>query len=65
MRIQVNGRPREVSATTLDALLRELGYEDQKVGTALNQEFVRDRDREKTPVREGDAVEIVTPRQGG
>lgn len=65
MQIQVNGRPREVSATTLDALLRELGYEDQKVGTALNQEFVRDRDREKTVIREGDAVEIVTPRQGG
>jgi sulfur carrier protein len=65
MRIQVNGRPREVSANTLDALLRELGFEDQKVGTALNQEFVRDRDREKTPIREGDAVEIVTPRQGG
>ena len=65
MRIQVNGRPREVSATTLDALLRELGYEDQKVGTALNQEFVRDRDRQNTPIQEGDAVEIVTPRQGG
>jgi sulfur carrier protein len=65
MRIQVNGRPREVSATTLDALLRELGYEDQKVGTALNQEFVRDRDREQTTLQEGDAVEIVTPRQGG
>jgi sulfur carrier protein len=65
MRIQVNGRPREVSATTLDALLHELGYEDQKVGTALNQEFVRDRDRQKTMIREGDAVEIVTPRQGG
>ncbi|WP_363350044.1 sulfur carrier protein ThiS [Methylocystis echinoides] len=65
MRIQVNGRPRDVSATTLDALLRELGYEDQKVGTALNQEFVRDKDREKTQLQEGDAVEIVTPRQGG
>ncbi len=65
MRIQVNGRPREVSATTLEALLRELGYEDQKVGTAVNQEFVRDRDRQQTPLQEGDAVEIVTPRQGG
>jgi sulfur carrier protein len=65
MRIQVNGRPREVAATTLEALLRELGYEDQKVGTAVNQEFVRDRDREQTPLQEGDAVEIVTPRQGG
>ena len=65
MRIQVNGRPREVSATTLEALLRELGYEDQKVGTAVNQEFVRDRDRQLKPLQEGDAVEIVTPRQGG
>lgn len=65
MRIQVNGRPREVSATTLESLLRELGYENQKVGTALNQEFVRDKDREKVTLQEGDAVEIVTPRQGG
>ncbi len=65
MRIQVNGRPREVTATTLQALLRELGYEDQKVGTAVNQEFVRDKDRERRPLQEGDAVEIVTPRQGG
>ncbi len=65
MRIQVNGRPREVEATTLEALLRELGYEDQKVGTALNQEFVRDKDRRNARLQEGDAVEIVTPRQGG
>jgi len=61
----VNGRPREVESTTLEALLRELGYEDQKVGTALNQEFVRDRDRDKTLLHEDDVVEIVTPRQGG
>ncbi|WP_424360908.1 sulfur carrier protein ThiS [Methylocystis parvus] len=65
MRIQVNGRPREVEACTLEALLRELGYEDQKVGTALNHEFVRDKDRDKALLHEGDAVEIVTPRQGG
>ncbi|QGM96837.1 sulfur carrier protein ThiS [Methylocystis parvus OBBP] len=65
MRIQVNGRPRDVESSTLEALLRELGYEDQKVGTALNQEFVRDKDRNTTLLQEGDAVEIVTPRQGG
>lgn len=65
MRIQVNGRPREVNAVTLDGLLRELGYEDQKVGTAVNQEFVRDKDRNGVVLQEGDAVEIVTPRQGG
>ncbi|HEY8161874.1 MAG: sulfur carrier protein ThiS [Methylocystis sp.] len=65
MRIQVNGRPREVESTTLEALLLELGFEAQKVGTALNQEFVRDKDRKNAKLQEGDAVEIVTPRQGG
>ncbi|PPD19276.1 MAG: thiamine biosynthesis protein ThiS [Methylocystis sp.] len=65
MLIQINGRPQDVSATTLQMLLDELGYDEKTVGTALNQEFVRARDRAETPLREGDAVEIVTPRQGG
>ncbi len=65
MRIQVNGRSLEVQATTLANLLDELGYGDRKVGTAINQEFVRDRDRDETRLKDGDAVEIVTPRQGG
>ncbi len=65
MRIRVNGRSLEVQATTLARLLEELGYGDLKVGTAINQEFVRDRDRDATPLKDGDAVEIVTPRQGG
>lgn len=65
MRIQVNGRSLEVLATTLASLIDELGYGDRKVGTAINQEFVRDRDRAATILHEGDAVEIVTPRQGG
>ncbi len=66
MRIEINGRQRDVAATTLQKLLRELGYdEDQKIGTALNHEFVRDKDRDATKLRDGDAVEIVTPRQGG
>ncbi len=65
MRIRVNGRSLEVQATTLARLLEELGYGDRKVGTAINQEFVRDRDRDATPLKDGDAVEIVTPRQGG
>jgi sulfur carrier protein len=42
-----------------------LGYEDEIVGTALNQEFVRRQDRAGTLLQDGDAVEIVTPRQGG
>ncbi len=65
MRILVNGRSLEVQATTLATLLEELGYGDRKVGTAINQEFVRDRDRETMRLKDDDAVEIVTPRQGG
>jgi sulfur carrier protein len=65
MRIQVNGEPREVAATTLAALLRELDFEDLTVATALNQSFVRRSDRSQARLNEGDAVEILTPRQGG
>jgi sulfur carrier protein len=62
MHIHVNGRALDVTATTLGALLRELGYEDGAIATALNQNFVRKLDRGKTPLREGDAVEILVPR---
>ena len=65
MRLCVNGEVREVSAQTLDALLVELGYESATLATALNQTFVRGQDRARTKLREGDAVEIVSPRQGG
>ncbi|WOJ90352.1 sulfur carrier protein ThiS [Methylocapsa polymorpha] len=65
MRIQVNGEARDVAATTLAALLRELDFEDLAVATALNQAFVRKSDRHQARLKEGDAVEILTPRQGG
>ena len=65
MRILVNGLQCDVRAATLGGLLNKLGYEDQKVGTAVNQEFVRSKDRDGIKLKEDDAVEIVTPRQGG
>jgi sulfur carrier protein len=65
MRIHVNGKPLDVTATTLAALLRELDYGDRTVATALNQDFVRRIDRAKTSLKEGDVVEILVPRQGG
>ncbi len=65
MRISVNGQMRDVAAQTLALLLQELGYEGQPVATALNQQFVRSKDRGETPLSEGDSVEIVSPRQGG
>ncbi len=65
MQISVNGKALEVDAATLAALLVELDYGDVVVATALNQTFVRAADRAGTPLREGDAVEVVSPRQGG
>ena len=65
MQISVNGEAREVVAATLAALLQELEFGDATVATALNQRFVRAVDRSATPLQQGDAVEIVSPRQGG
>ncbi|MGH6823438.1 MAG: sulfur carrier protein ThiS [Methylocella sp.] len=65
MRIQVNGKALDVEAATLGALLRELDYEDGTIATALNRNFVRKTDRGKTLLKEGDAVEVLVPRQGG
>jgi sulfur carrier protein len=65
MRVEVNGRTLDVAAETLAALLRELDYDDRHVATALNHAFVRRTDRPATRIKDGDAVEIVSPRQGG
>jgi sulfur carrier protein len=61
----VNGEKRDIDVTTLAGALRALDYGDAKVATALNGEFVPARVRAATPVKEGDRIEILAPRQGG
>jgi len=61
----VNGKPCEVRADTLAALLAELEYEDAVVATARNRDFVRRKDRAQTVIAEGDEIEILVPKQGG
>jgi sulfur carrier protein len=65
MTLIVNGEPREVAAATLAEALAALEYGEAMVATALNGEFVPARAREATPLKEGDRIEIVAPRQGG
>jgi sulfur carrier protein len=65
MQISVNGKPCEVRAETLAALLAELEYEDAVVATARNRDFVRRKDRARTAIAEGDEIEILVPKQGG
>ncbi len=65
LRLTVNGEAIEARTSTLAALLVELGYGDRRIATAVNGEFVGERARASTPLRAGDQIEIVAPRQGG
>jgi len=65
MTIVVNGETRALDAKTLAAALEALGYDDASVATALNGEFVPKRKRAETPVKDGDRLEVLAPRQGG
>jgi sulfur carrier protein len=65
MKLVVNGEPQELPAATLSEALQSLDFGDAKVATALNGEFVPARAREATPLKDGDRVEILAPRQGG
>ncbi len=65
MKLIVNGEPREVRAQTLADLVSELGYTDMPVATAVNLAVVRKKDRNSTPLHDGDRVEVLVPMQGG
>ena len=54
MILTVNGEPQDLAVANLAEAL-----------VALDFQFVPKRKREETPLREGDAIEIVAPRQGG
>lgn len=61
----VNGERRETQATRVDALLAELDYEGTHVAVAVNYDVVPRARWAETPLNDNDAVEILTPRQGG
>ena len=65
MRILVNGKPHETEAGTLAALLAEMGLAEARVATALNGAFAPRTARAATTLSEGDAVEVLSPMQGG
>ncbi len=65
VKLVVNGVERELEAVSIAAALKALDYADATVATALNGEFVPARARGATPVKDGDRIEILAPRQGG
>ena len=65
MRVTVNGEQREVSSASVDALLGELEYEGTHFAIALNFDVLPRSQWARTPLKNGDEIEIITPRQGG
>ena len=65
MRVIVNGESREVSSTRVDALLGELEYEGTHFAIAVNYDVLPRSRWAETPLKNGDEIEIITPRQGG
>ena len=65
MRVTVNGEPREIASSHVDALLNELEYEGTHFAIALNFDVLRKSRWAVTALKNGDEIEIITPRQGG
>ena len=65
MRVTVNGEPREISSASVAALLGELDYEGTQFAIALNYDVVPRSRWADTFLKNGDEIEIITPRQGG
>ena len=65
MRVTVNGEQREIAASHVDALLAELEYEGTHFAIALNYDVLPRSQWAQTQLKNGDEIEIITPRQGG
>ena len=65
MRVTVNGEPREIASSSVDALLGELEYEGSHFAIAVNYDVVPRGRWAETALNTGDEIEIITPRQGG
>ncbi|MFJ9647336.1 sulfur carrier protein ThiS [Streptomyces sp. NPDC101206] len=66
MTISVNGEPRELApGTTLDVVVASLTTAPSGVAAALNETVVPRGQWPRTPVGDGDRVEVLTAVQGG
>jgi sulfur carrier protein len=65
MRVIINGEQREIAASRVDALLSELEYEGTHFAIALNYDVLPRSRWAQTQLKNGDQIEIITPRQGG
>lgn len=65
MDVVVNGTTVETAAQSLLDLIQEQNLGGSRIATAVNGNFIPEPRRATTPLRAGDRIEIVSPRQGG
>lgn len=68
MRLIINGQEQDIvleEGSSVAEVVRALGYSDDHFAVAVNRSVVLRRFYETTTLREGDAIEILTPMQGG
>lgn len=65
MRLMVNGEHRDIAAMNVADLLTELDFAGSHYAVALNFDVVPRSTWAQTPLKDGDELEIITPRQGG
>jgi sulfur carrier protein len=65
MHVIVNGEAREIKAAHVADLLGELDYEGTHCAIAVNYDVVPRSQWAATPLKAGDEIEIISPRQGG
>jgi len=65
MRVTVNGEQREIASASVATLLSELDYEGTHFAIAVNFDVLPKSRWAETVLKNGDEIEIITPRQGG
>jgi sulfur carrier protein len=65
MKITLNGVLRDLPGPTVSDVLAQIGLAEARVATALNGGFLPAPARAATTLKDGDALEVVAPMQGG
>lgn len=65
MQVVINGQTETIVEITLAELCKRFQDDPALVATAVNGQFVALSARSETPLKEGDRIEILSPRQGG
>jgi thiamine biosynthesis protein ThiS len=65
MKIHIQGEPRETAAATVEALLAELNLLPSEVAVEHNGIVLFRHEMGRTPIKDGDRIEIIRVVAGG